>query len=84
MEQRVTPILQEQEQFAKQEQLKPHKQDKNDQQERNLKSDLTDLVVNRNELPGIRARRRLMQRLREIQIRRLERELKKCQEKQKI
>lgn len=84
MGQRDTHILHEQEQFAKHEQLKPHKHDKSDQQERNLKSELTDLIVNKNELPAIRARRKLMRRLREIQIRRLTREIEKCQEKQKI
>jgi hypothetical protein len=42
------------------------------------------LVADKRELPAIRARQRLQQRLREVQARKLERELIKCQEKKKI
>lgn len=49
-----------------------------------VKQPLEEVVVDRRELPAIRARRRLQKRLREIQARRLERELIKCQEKKKI
>lgn len=41
------------------------------------------LVVDRRELKGIRASKKLMSRLREIQANRLQREIEKCQKKPK-